>query len=645
MLARIGLFLRRLVQAVVILAIVSVVIYAIFDDATNPDKQVHTFDHLHYDVAIKPDGSADVSELRTYTFHRGRFSYAWFDVDKTAEELVVLEEGQPYTRLSPDTKQGQPGQYGVQTLEGGDQRVTWYYEAEGPQSRTFEIQYRVPDVAVGYSDCVVYFQKYLSEKNETEIKKVTASIYLPGGLDSKNTLIWAHGPLNGTIAFADDHPSRVDLMVEPVPLRTYIEARFLLPAGSMPQIARHENHAMYDAVYDEETKAAELAIRNAWMTRLVIFLAGAIIFILVLLLVWYRYLYRSAYTRRKPRQVEPYRRTVPSRLPMPVVAWLHRFYKRRPKTAELISLTILDLIRTGTLKVKIEGEGRKRETLLQRTDSDAKAPLPSEHEALVLDFLFQDAAEGNNVLNLEQLSRFCRRSRNRSTLSHLMTEFDKAFNRLWNRFGYEETRRNAIPKPVKRHRLVSILSALLGFLLATMGADTFLALGGWFLLIGGLVVFFANLLICRRRVMLTQKGEDERANWQALERFFREFSTFDEKELPEVGLWAELLLYAAALRVADRVMKQLRLRYPDDSAAIWQHGNAAVVYGGYGLSSHTYRNSHELVSLQTTLNRAMTQAQSIVTQSRASTGSGGGFSGGGSSGGGGAGGSSGGGVG
>jgi uncharacterized membrane protein len=645
MLARIGLFFRRLIQAVLILAIVSVVIYAILDDTTNPDKQVHTFDHLHYDVVIKPDGSADVHEIRTYTFRQGQFSFAWFDVDKTAEKLVVMERGQPYTRLQPDTKHGQPGQYGVQTLEGGDQRVTWYYEAEGPQSRTFEIRYRIPDVAVAYSDCVVYFQKYLSEKNETEIERITVSVYLPDGLDAENTLIWAHGPVNGTISFADDHPARVDVIVEPVPLKMYIEARFLFPAGSMPQVERRENQFMYDAVYDEETKAAKLAIRNAWMTKLVMIFAVVVILVLLLLLAWYRYCYRSAYTRRQPGPVEPYRRTVPRKLPLPVVAWLNRFYKRRPKTAELISLTILDLIRTGNIKVKIEGKGRKQETLLQRTSNDANTQSPSEHEAIVLDFLFQDAAEGSSLLDLKKLSRFCSRSRNRSTLSHLITEFDKAFKRLWNRFGYEETRRNAVPKPIIRHRLVSILAALLGFLLAAMGADTFLALGGWILLTGGLVVFLANLLLFRKRVMLTQKGEDERESWQALERFFREFSTFDEKELPEVGLWAELLLYAAPLCVADRVMKQLRLRYPDDSNAIWQHENTAVIYGGYGLSSHTYRSSSGMINLHTTVNRAMSQAQAIVTQSRASTGSGGGFSGGGSSGGGGAGGSSGGGVG
>jgi hypothetical protein len=31
--------------------------------------------------------------------------------------------------------------------------------------RDFQISYTVPDAAIAYDDCVVYFQKYLSESN------------------------------------------------------------------------------------------------------------------------------------------------------------------------------------------------------------------------------------------------------------------------------------------------------------------------------------------------------------------------------------------------------------------------------------------------------------------------------------------------
>ncbi|NLV48137.1 MAG: hypothetical protein GXY22_05730, partial [Clostridiaceae bacterium] len=77
---------------------------------------------------------------------------------------------------------------------------------------------------------------------------------------------------------------------------------------------------------------------------------------------------------------------------------------------------------------------------------------------------------------------------------------------------------------------------------------------------------------------------------------------------------------------------------------IWRYQQGAYLYGTY-YQRNVGRSTSGLPSLQSTINQAMHQAQTIVTRFEASQGGGGGFSGGGSSGGGGAGGSSGGGMG
>ena len=62
---------------------------------------------------------------------------------------------------------------------------------------------------------------------------------------------------------------------------------------------------------------------------------------------------------------------------------------------------------------------------------------------------------------------------------------------------------------------------------------------------------------------LTQKGANEQEQWKALERFMENFSLLDEREVPELVLWDKYLVYATAFGIADKVLKQLKIKYPE----------------------------------------------------------------------------------
>ena len=42
-----------------------------------------------------------------------------------------------------------------------------------------------------------------------------------------------------------------------------------------------------------------------------------------------------------------------------------------------------------------------------------------------------------------------------------------------------------------------------------------------------------------------------------------EFSLLNEKEVPEIAIWEKFLVYATAFGIADKVLKQLKIVYPD----------------------------------------------------------------------------------
>ena len=68
---------------------------------------------------------------------------------------------------------------------------------------------------------------------------------------------------------------------------------------------------------------------------------------------------------------------------------------------------------------------------------------------------------------------------------------------------------------------------------------------------------------CKRINQHTQKGVDEINKWEALKKFMEDFSTMDKKDLPSIVLWDKYLVYATAFGMADKVIKQLKVVYPE----------------------------------------------------------------------------------
>lgn len=627
---------------IVALAVSVLVIYGITDFLTDPQRQDYSLEQIDYQVVLAEDGRGEVMETRTFQFNRGSYTFAWFELDKTAQNVEVLENGQPYSRLDDLSASERPEGYYAVADQGSFYRVEWYYRAQAPQTRHFQIRYEIPQAAIAYSDAVVYFQKYLSETNTTKIGKVTASIFLPDGADASNTLIWGHGPGYGQIFFAEDNPQRVDLEIIKPALNQYVEARFLMPAASLSNPAVFEDRPIYDQVYQEEMEAAKQANRQLWLSRIFFALAVIAVLALIFLTLLLRQKHRQAFTRYQAAAKPPFYREIPANVPPAIAAKLHQYYKTEHKTADLISISILDLIYRQVLLVTAQPDGRKMETWLQLAAAPQGKHDLLEYEQPIIDFLFRDVGQLQPTISLSQLNKYCKRQKNLSAIQSLVSQFEASFNILWSDYRYMETKKNTVPALIMVLRIASLGLGLLG--LGFIFGLVALPLGGAgiVLAIGGTIAFLLNLILCHKRKMLTQKGEDELALWQALERFFNEFSTFDEKELPEIGFWEKLLVYAAALKVADRVMQQLQMRYPQLNDSHYLYGH---YYYMYSFSQIGPTVGSGFSTFQSSLSSAMRDAQTVISRHQASSGSGGGFSGGGSSGGGGAGGSSGGGAG
>lgn len=75
-----------------------------------------------------------------------------------------------------------------------------------------------------------------------------------------------------------------------------------------------------------------------------------------------------------------------------------------------------------------------------------------------------------------------------------------------------------------------------------------------------MLIAIISIVVIKKLEIVTKKGQESLAKWKALKNFFNDFSRFDEKELPEVKLWKDFLVYATVMGCAKKLAKQMNLK-------------------------------------------------------------------------------------
>ena len=145
-----------------------------------------------------------------------------------------------------------------------------------------------------------------------------------------------------------------------------------------------------------------------------------------------------------------------------------------------------------------------------------------------------------------------------------------------------------------------------------------------FLVIPFLLSAFLCNRIAKKTRQLTQRGTNEREKWVALKKYMEDFSLLNEREVPELVLWEKYLVYATAFGIADKVLDQLKIRYPEiaDENYMISHGYMHL----YMINNINFDRA-----IASGINRAYSSSLSQRASSNYSSGGGfgGGFSGGG----------------
>lgn len=602
----------------------------------------YSFDHLHYDVQMLDDGDAIVSEERTYTYKKGDFTRGYFELEEGVEDIVVFEKDRQF-HLLPNFDENRPEGYYAFEKQGNITRLEWYIKATGGETRTFTIRYKVKNVTTLYKDCAVYFQKFLSEKNTADIKKITVSVQLVPNANKDNTLIWGHGPSNGKLDFDKENSNKVIFEVNNVPVNNYVEARFVLDRNLMLGSRYVQDTDIRDFVIKEETEAAKEADRNnriAGISSLIAYLISAFLIIFPIVL---RIKKREHFIRFTPEITPDYYRDIPENIPPAVLDKLYSYYGRGGNLTNQISGTFIDMIYRKIINVSYVQKGRKTETFISLTKREFKPNEITEFEGSLIKFFFTDIAQGRDSISINEIKKYCKQKKNVAYTSQMLNSFSRKLDVMWEKYNYVEYKKNIVPKAFVALTISSLVIAVGTFTLFTKKVIPLFS-GAYLILIAGASLSFVlTSIVSRSKKMLNQRGENSLALWKGFYKFLNDFTLLDEKDLPELFMWERYLVYATVLGISEKVLKGLKLRYPQLNDENFIRNNMVFFSA---ISSTNMSPISGLNDITSSIEGAVISAQNVVSSlsSSSSKGSGGGFSSGGSSGGSGSGGSTGGGM-
>ena len=581
-------------------------------------------DNLDFNVIVKENGDMEIKEIWDITIEDTNTLFKTFPIDETYNEIrdvlvtEITDSGERinFTKSNEYQYHVDEGHYQALLNEYNDFEIAWGVNELGYDTRKFEIVYTVTNHISIYNDCAELYWKFVGDEFGINSERVTGTINLPSGITNIEDLrVWAHGPLNGTIN--RDSVNKVTFSAQNLPSETFLEIRLVMPKSIFELSSKIIDEARLDEILSEEKVWAEEANRERERiaetqktTEIIINVVMIIIAVFVVRGIIKNNKKLKETPKMKPEQELEYFRDFPDETASAGEAgYLYYFNTGLGTTAigRIISGTILNLALKGYLSFE-QGE-KKNEIYIILNNESNKELTKDENE--ILEYLKSVSGNGEKF-SMKQFKKYS--ESHTSKMQKLMQNIQKSTEKI------NEDKRKISQEDKSKHSNYidfNVLYGILIFLLFPLG----IGFGniGITLLVELLIII--NMIIIGRLASritgLTQKGIDEQEKWKALRKYMEDFSMLDEREVPELVLWEKYLVFATVFDVADKVIKQLKVKFPElqDEDYIRSH------YTFMHMACNPHNNFNFINS--------MTSSIGSATNYSSSSGSGGGFSGGG----------------
>lgn len=589
--------------------------------------------NLEYDVTLNSDGSANITEYWDIEIEDTNTLFKTFEIDNTKysgiEDVSVVEVSNGIRKIF---KQIYQEKYHVDkdcfyALEISNNKfeIAWgVHEDDSYARRKFEINYTVIDAVKNYSDCSEFYWQFISDSSAIPADNVVGNLHLPSKVENTDNLrVWAHGPLNGNIyKYSNDI---VKFEVTNLDSKTMLEVRIVTPTGIFMNNYNVSSNEILDSIIAEETEWADEANRRRESAILKQKIVNfCIITFFILSNICGIFIARSFIKKIKkyklnlenapiflPTTSSKYFRDIPGENSTPAIAaFLYNFNDGyfSSSISNVFSATMLDLCLKKFLSFEVTGN--KKSDIIVYLNSNGNIDSLTKEEQLVFNMLSRVSTDMK--FSMKDFDKYCKKH---------SEKFLKDFGNI-EKFTLEVVENKGLYDSDLIKQSTSWGEKCFGFVFLAIFGFPFVFVS----VIPSIICAVYSYKLYKRYKTLTQKGVDEKEQWKGLKNYMEDFSMLNEKEIPDLVLWEKYLVYATAFGISDKVVKQLKVIYPQftDSDYMHSYGYAYL----YLMSSNNF--SGNFIS---TINSSISNTYNSINSS--GSGSGGGFSGGGGGGGGG----------
>ena len=592
--------------------------------------------NLDFDITLNSNGTAYVTETWDISIKDTNTLFKTFVLDSKYSGLKDVSVIEVTNGRNKEFKEIYQEKYHVDKdcfyalkNKKGKFEIAWgVHEDDSSARRTFKISYTYVDAVKNYNDCSEFYCKLIGSDFEIPAKNVTGTIKLPMQVEVLDDLrVWAHGPLDGNIQRASQDTVTFD--VPKLSSKTMLEVRVVTPNYVFENNTNTSSQNKFQYILEEEQGWADKA--NAERARAKIIWAAIVFVIVVLTGLFLGIMIKYIVDGHKLKQKYPkkkfdlkYFRDIPDeKNATPVRAAYLYYFKSNTTTMgsclpKIFSATMLDL----ALKelISFEPVDDKEFNIILNKDKEADLSMD---EKTVLDIL-NKATAGNDRVSTKELLKYSKK--HYETMYTKLSLLPKLAENYHNDSSNIDEEKKKANKKWKSKGTVYLTIIFASFVLAGF--------------VGPILILDIPLLLCsmlcfmnaNKISILTDKGEEEKAQWQGLKNYMDDFSLLKEKEVPDLVLWEKYLVFATAFGISTKVIKELKVVYKElsDPDYFVTHHYAYMYY-----MTDTRFGGNFISTFDKTMTSVYTAASNAYSAAHSSSSSGGGYGGGFSGGGGG----------
>ncbi len=548
---------------------------------SNASSNLH-LNELAFDASINTDGSMNVTEtwdieieetntlFKTFKTDMSKYS----DITNVQVSEITNGSARNFTKINTLMYHVTKDSYYGMINDDGNFEIAWGVGLDDSSAtKKYQISYTVEDAIAKYNDYAELYWQFVGSDFEINADKITGTITLPSQAPRKDEIkVWGHTEdLNGEIYVTD--LDKISFELDGFNSGRYVEIRTLFPTSMIVSTSRtHDADILEYVIYEETEWANEANARRARRdaTNFLITLVVVIVCVLLSVFSILRAIKQAnkfkGKTKYKPTQELEYYRDLPRENATPAQS-LYVYFETKSGIADndigrAVSATLLNLNLKKHIEFQVEKEKNKEKITMKILNADTKDL--SADEKVVFEFL-QKACKDDNEITVKEFEKYIKRTSTTDILA-LKTNINGQTKRELIKQQIYDAEQEKVYKDQSSQTTIYaliIFFAIFAIAFTSEFLNVFGYIGIFGLIVCQVIAIVINSRTLKKINVYTQKGINEKEMWRGLKKYMEDFSMLDKREVPEIAIWEHFLVFATAFGIADKVLKQLKVVYPN----------------------------------------------------------------------------------